>query len=513
MGSTALHNLCQSLSKTCGIFETGREDCESFRLSLDQLPPKGFAVLNVDLLNRLAEDFGKSIDFQVGPSSTRPLLKAGTVSDTAAKDIRDLKSGGVIREFRIEINKELLSTHLGFDDQNFRPVIYLFEEKLNKLLSRDLQTIDNRLFENYDEKVLVYAFDGSTCCTGPVLSITNPDHLEEVQSEIAKTGGRVGERIERYRAGVRENLNWTGFDLNCLTPLHLMMASSDGGETKSHEGIAANLQRHLFHLCILFTADRCELLNQHGSIRATFTAPSGRVDLRLQTKKNVNATDGELARLALWPYMGGGENRLTLLRNVVVRELDGESETENYWQFDKRVGEILSSASWHHRVFLNGQIDQHFEQVRNVTDYVATVTEDISKRVESLTSELTRNLLATLGVIILSALPVLFKQNTVPDRVIVYALRGCATYLLFVPCLYKMGSTLHSQLLLTSEVRNRKRRFGSRLGSQTIEDLMSPFESRKTQFYVWFGITVALYLITSIGVWITSPALPVILKG
>lgn len=504
MSSTALHSLCQSLEMSCGISQTGTEDGEHYWLSLDQLPQKGFDTLNVDLLERLAEDFGESIDFQAGPKSTRPLLEEGTISSTADRDIRDLKSEGSIRTFKIEIDKKLLAEHRGLNGHGVRPVVYLFEEKLGRLLKSSLLTIDERLFEHHEERILVHPLDSDICCSGPMLSIVGPSYLEEVRSETVKTGRRMRERIEKYRTAIRQELNWTGFDLTCLTPLHLMLSRKDH-EVEDQQGIATVLRRHLFDLCILFTADRCET-TEDGHLQATFAGPDRTVEVALGSSRPIRSSGGELVRFARWPYLSEGGDRLAIFRDVVVRKLDGEDSSENYQQLDRRLDEILSSAAWHLRIFIEELIDEHFRQVRDAADYVATVVRDISERVNTLTSKLTTNLLATLGVVALSILPTLLRQGTVPEDVVTGALCVYATYLLLIPGLYQMSGLAHSQKLLTNEVENRKERLASRLGKQKIEEIMSPLKDRKKQFWIWFVITAVLYVSTAVLIYYVSPS-------
>lgn len=411
MAATALHNLRRSLEEDRGIPVGVTEGCEYFRLSLERrLPQEHFDVLDADLLDELKEDFGQSIEFQVGPSTTASLLKEGTVSDTADDDIQRIKGNDAIRRFSIKVDKALLAAHLGIDDQCFRPVVYLFEEKLCELLSKRLRVLDRELFETPFEKILICALDSRVCCTGPMVSITGPDDLQEVQSQIAEVGERMHRRVESYQTAKHQELNWTGFDLECLTPLHLMV-SPDGHAKELREDMATALRRHLFHLCVLFTADRCEPMKEDEQIQATFAGPERTVGVALHPQGQISASDNELVRLARWPYMGEESgDRLAIVRDVIVRELDGESDRENYQQLDERLDKILSSATWHLRVFVKELIDEHFSQVRNATDYVATVVRDISERVNLLTSRLTTNLLATLGVVVLSVLPALLNR-------------------------------------------------------------------------------------------------------
>jgi len=130
-----------------------------------------------------------------------------------------------------------------------------------------------------------------------------------------------------------------------------------------------------------------------------------------------------------------------------------------------------------------------------------------------LTSRLTTNLLATLGVVALSVLPALLKQGALPDEVVTGALRIYATYLLLIPGLYEMSGFAHSQRLLISEAEKRREQLASRLGEQKIEEVMSPLKKRKHQFWIWFAVTAILYASAAALIYYMSPSLLNALKS
>jgi hypothetical protein len=223
----------------------------------------------------------------------------------------------------------------------------------------------------------------------------------------------------------------------------------------------------------------------------------------------VTVPDGDslLPRLALWPYGGRETDRLSIFQNVVARELESDDPKEDYRRFAHQLRHLLYEARWHHRVFLDGQIDKHFEQVQKAVGYVTEVAKEVSQALDSVTKTLTDALLATIGVIVLTLLASLVKNET-QGIIFKIGMRAYAIYLLLFQGFYRMGSIGHSYFLLRRETDERLATYARRLGKERTDAVAFPLTRRKDQFLFWFWLTIIVYLAIIVLIWGLGDSLP-----
>lgn len=122
-----------------------------------------------------------------------------------------------------------------------------------------------------------------------------------------------------------------------------------------------------------------------------------------------------------------------------------------------------------------------------------------------MTSGLVNTLLATLGLVLVTILGSVFKQDDPPINLIEIGLTVYALYIFALPGLYRMSNTLHSYILLMGELSDRKDEFIARLGFEKVTEKMSSIKLRKRQFWIWFVVTSLLYVATSLALlWLSS---------
>jgi hypothetical protein len=267
----------------------------------------------------------------------------------------------------------------------------------------------------------------------------------------------------------------------------------------------SNLTDHLLHLILLFTANRSSY--EQDRFQAAYYSPERTAPLNLE--RGLYPRDpGLLTRLALWPYSGPEDaDRLNIFQNVLARELGSDNPTENYNIFVQHLRHLFEEIRWHHRVFVDNRIDEHFQQVKEVTEYVATVTKDVSETIDTVTKNFTDTLLATVGVIILTFLASLVEEKT-EGFLFKVGMWGYAVYLLLFQIGYRMGSILHSYRLLEAETNNRLDVYTRILGKKKLSPLLEPLTDRRSQFEWWFWGTVVMYLIVVVAIWMLGSYLP-----
>lgn len=500
MSVTKLHTLRELVKENA----RGRSDINEFeRPDLFHLNTKIDAhVLDrvtEDLLSELRDTYGSSVTLDIGPESRLPILDKGVVDEDFHDTISVLRGKSQRVDIQIDVNKDELASHLGVLSIGYRTVIYLLRERALKAIE-GLHSFEEKLYPDQYTPVLFLVFGSGAVHTGPLLNVADLDTISSVKPEIQSPIRRTKERIDQYRERVGTELNWTGFDLDVVTPIHLMCSPlTETSEGESSE-FGSSIRRMLFHTCILYTADRTELSD--SIFISTYAASEGTSQVELESTIG-SLKDSDLVRFARWPYLSMANDRLDVLRTVMVRELRSRSGT-NYTTLAEDLDAVLREVRWHYRLFVNERIEEHFAQVKEVTDYVSSTTKRINDWVDSMTSSLVNTLLATLGLVVVTLLSSLVKKSGLPPSLIEDGLFLYACYILIFPGVYRMSNMWHSYSLLKKELTDRKKQFEARLGKEKVNEQMSTISARKSQFTTWFCITTVLYLGVAIGLFCLS---------
>ena len=253
---------------------------------------------------------------------------------------------------------------------------------------------------------------------------------------------------------------------------------------------------HLLHSCILYMANRSVYEKFERNFQATFTSSTSERTLSFPNRPGDTVIEDQrlLSQLATWPFSGKGDERLSFFQTVLTQEIDNDNPDKNFGEFCIRLKHLLRQACWHYKVFIDGKIDKHFEQVQKVTDYVTCAAQEVGRTLDSVTKGLTDTLLASIGIIVLTILAALVKKETRGD-IFKIAMWAYASYLCIFQLLYRLGSILHGYLLLKEGTEERLYEYSTALTRKKVEGLTFPLERRKRQFWIWFIVTVFAYLI------------------
>lgn len=495
MSTTKLHFLTDLIREDAGdeheVDEVERLDL--FRVT-SQVSNEVVEQIDRDLLDDLCDTFGESITVDLGYDTDPSLIQDGDLYKDYEIVLSKNLSSDTSTDIRVKIDKDRLASHLGLESDNYRTVIYLFSDRALNALD-ELSSFEEKLFPDQYKSTLLIVFGSNASHVGPLLNVADLDTISHVEPEIESPSRRTISRIDQYRERVGTELNWTGFDLDVITPLHFMCRSTADRPEPVDIRLETCIRRMLFHSTLLYTADRTEF--RDSALAVTFAGSEGTAEVHLGPDLD-GLNDSDLVRFARWPYMSMADDRLNVLRTVMVRELRGRGK-RNYETLSTKLRKVLEEARWHYRLFINERVEDHFRQIKEVSDYISSTTRRINDWVESMTSNLVNTLLATLGLVLVTILGSVFKQENPPTNLIKIGLMVYALYIFALPGLYRMGNTLHSYILLTYEVSDRKDEFIARLGSEKVTDKMDSIRLRKFQFWIWFVATFILYFFTSLS--------------
>jgi hypothetical protein len=464
------------------------EDPGQYTLNLE-LPSSAQQALSEAALNRLRPSFEAVMTLTIGQSG-QPLLKVspGRWPADLASRVARVQQAPAGQELTLEIDKRPLLGAYASSYPGVHVLYYLFGERLNRLLAGPLIDLDGALFVDDSSPTLVIVSDRDVHYAGPLLTIVGERRASAGGVRVSPAGASLLARLDRYRQAVADSLNWTGITLNRLTPAHLVCRSLGVDDAQMSEALA----RQLWRLTIVYSANRSTW--NGAEFRVIYSGPDRTAPVTITDDGPLPSDTGLLARLAVWPYAGrsGDTDRLTMLQSVLARELGDDDGKVNARALASRLRELLDEARWHYRVYLDGQIDKHFQQLRTATEYAVDVAKKIGDTIDAMTKGLTEVVLATVAAIFVAIVTPLLK-NDFPLPIIFILLLLYVVYLGAFQIWYRLGSMTESADLLRQEATERLETFKSNLGAPRIGPLIKQIDARWKLYDRWLSITRGLY--------------------
>jgi len=483
-------------------------------------------VITADSAERLASCFEElrrrfggalSVTLIAGVAPVQVISSGLVVGRKSLTDI--LKAiGGAQVDLEIEISKREIIEAFGVPAAAGKVLYYLFVDNLLKLLGAPLQKMEEHLFADRDGSTVVIVSEVDPVWTGKFLAVIGETTAEagdgpwDALCRKFEQGPRVRQRIDRYHALAEDSLGWVGFGLKKLTPLHVL-GEQVRGEGELAARVTGTLARQALHAGLLFTATRAIFDEATGCFSVQYESVDRSVRLELDPSVEVAPEPGSVRRLALWPIQGEGPDRLIVLSRIVTRWLlpgtraDRATAQQNYVQFSESLGRLVNEAAWNYRAFIEGRIDEHFSTVELVADLAAKAAQDLSGALDTVTRGLSETLLATIGVVVLTLLASLVKEEA-NGSIFLIGMRVYAVYILLVQLIYRMGGIWYSHRLMWREWQGRLVGYRRIVGPQRVEASVAAVQSRRLQFLLWFGLTTFIYLAVAVAIWVLPGILP-----
>ncbi len=471
------------------------------------LSAEKFNRLSVNDFSLLQRNLGVALNLNVGLESIPSIfirIEQGrelTDFNDGLEKMRQRPATTDVR-FELRIDKSSILSHLSVASDGYHSLFYFFRENSDRLLRAPLLQLDRLLFKAKLTPCLVIVSENGDRFDGNLLHIAGEDNAEDFRRTPPGINQDLREQLVRFYADDLSKPSWIGFNLNNLTPLHFIGDWTGAGKAAQE---AVTTER-LLELCILFTANRSSYDERKKSFQSIYASSDRTVKLDLAAHPTSLTTTRTLTDLADWMSSSKDKDRLTIFQNITARMLSSDDPAENYRLFAGILPRIYGETRRHHRVFLDGQIGKHFEEVQKLGNYVAEVAKKISESIDLVTKSVTDTLLATVAVLVITVLAALVK-NEASSGIFMISLRIYAGYLVFY-ALYRMGSIGHSYILLKQDAEDQIATYKPKLGEDKVQELAKPIARRKTQFIGWFWVTVVLYLALAIGLWIAGYWVP-----
>jgi hypothetical protein len=462
-------------------------------------------TITVALLQDLVNTFGSAIGLTIGTEDARPLLRIqqgvpDTDIATSLGEIRALPDSLDLR-VDIQIDKRHILHQTGLDLNQYNGLFYLFLDNLVKLLKAPLPDLDQTLFASAHSPTVVIVSDTEVVCRGALFTVVGAQSFRRLDDILQPCSMRLRQRVDTFRRIASDSLNWVGFRLEHLTPLHFMCECVE----EHTDDLASLLANRLLQLTIVYTANRTSIEGQHMS--ALYASSEQSTSIALSETAPETEVQRDLVRLLTWLQATGEVDKLTMFQNVVAREIPGGDPEDNFKVFVERLPNLLRETRWNYRVYLDGKITKHFEKVQSVNSYITDVTREISQTLDSVTKGLVDTLLASVGVVILTLLASL-AEDKAQGVIFRVGMWTYAVYLLLFQVLYRMGNLYHSYSLIVSESKEQLAPFKVALGEKKIGELTTSLENRKRQFRQWYFGTLGIYVLVVLVILASGNLLP-----
>lgn len=495
MVSRELFDFCHKIDIPDDYLQNG-EDWQEIHIELE-IPASTLQRLNEEDISTLYNAYKDGLTLKIGPDVFRFLdIEDGVILEEIKSGLERLAKRSEEITFYLAVKKVAFLRCLNFDFKRANGLYFLFRQRLVEFLQAPISQLDVDLFAGGNQACVIIL--GEAGCDldyeGKITHVISENNASPARLQV-DVSAEDGALADKYRTYASEPPRWAGFDLKNVTPVHFVTKpKANQGEAEVSQLLAENL----LHTTILYTANHA---SQHEKIVAgqaqvsySATYASSEETVKMQLERGVAPTiaDPALEKFASWAFQGKDYDRLTILQNVVAREITGETPQTNYRLFVSNLDHLLSEASWNHRIYLTGKINEHFGQVQELAKLVSETATEVGDKLESVTKGFIEALLAAIGVVVGSLIAALVKSD-IQNPVFRFGMYAYGIYLV-AAIIFRMVPTLVSYLILKSETDARIQRYKEALEEDKVNDLVAPLRQREWMFWIGYVLVLAFFL-------------------
>ncbi|MBG0785378.1 MAG: hypothetical protein H0S79_09755 [Anaerolineaceae bacterium] len=448
---------------------------------------KSFHAISTQEIQMLLASFSPSITIIVGEEIC-PLMEITEQKspDDISLDLEKIKrlpDSSTIR-ISVKINKKLMLDLLTLNKE-INYYFFFFYENFIMYTSNSLHIIDRNFFSS-DKATCFIIANKNFKVSGELLHIySESEFFKNTNIETNVDYKKIG----KTREIISNEIIWGNFSLKNITPHHFICTNIND----MYDEILPIISRLLLHSIVLHSANRIEFLTQGDEkvYQAFYSNSERKFSISLcnnRCKYNYEV----LSSLASWLFSGNIYDKLVIFQNSVALCPGINEQDQNLSTFLNNLNSLLTNSQWHYRLFIKGEINEHFEVVESLIDYVAKTSTSYSEKLNSLTNGITETFLTTIGLIFFSILTEIIN----PDAnlsLIYYALVIYAIYIIVFQIIYRLGGILWSFIILNNETKIVISNFNFTLGKDKVNDLIRPYINRKVQFITILIISCICY--------------------
>jgi hypothetical protein len=481
-----------------------REEPLQLRLDAGSTPSERIAGLAWRVVESARDAYGEALTlrFLLGDLPVFD-LQPTTDADALARAIKELGSSPTVDVELLLDKQRLLELWLG-SAVPFPTTLFLFPDCLHPLLGRPTWEIEEYLATG-DRRPRVLAVAGEDVwMRGRFLVVAGGRHLTRLPQLLRGRSEPDVEPQDILQGRQNANLSWSGFELERVTPLHLLMEDAESGDGETSRLLA----RHLLTTFLAFTADRS--LATGGQLCSTYAArewtaeaalaPPGSWDPASRAGLAALPQLQALARLAAWVYEDSQttSSRLAVVQLVVARALAPGQRDGSAERLILSASRLDSEARHAWKSFVDGRLEKYFQQLRDLEDLAASTAKAHAEAVADLAGELVKNMLAAVAVVIGSFLGA-FLANPFSATVVRAGLIVYGAYVVVFPLLMDMLQRWgRFRATCTLHERSSKELSGRLLAGETPPFAIEVAAS-ESRFRRWYWTVLSVYVIVGVA--------------
>lgn len=442
--------------------------------------PTALVELQV-LLPELRTAYGNALTLKLENAGLIEFELSAAKPNEPLDDLKTAIDDGSVLTLNVTIDKAALI------DRAVTTHFFLFREALVRWLSQPLTDLDAQLFANVPagRKLVILVASHDILLDGPFLTVAGGRFMS------GQAGSPVPHGSPEMLALAHITTNWVQFDLNRVTPLHLIF---DVRHAADDDPIAAALHAQLFLCSLLYLASRSTRDAAARAWTCTFAADRQETDIRLKDGQGVPREAAQtLGELARWVYeTDRRDDRFIVLQRTFVDGLQHNSAETNGAEVVRLAPELAKRVKWGWEAFVSGELKKYIEQVKALEDTVSATAKDYNEQVGALATALIANMLAAVGVVLGSFLAAIFKSPFDPN-VFRFGTGIYVAYLLLFPMAVGLTATWQRFRKSRDTFEARKKSFAQRLRADPVDSITRSILGKSESWFGWwyFGSILA----------------------
>lgn len=472
--------------------------------------PGAVAAVPADIAVAFADAFGHTavVEFKIGNHVDFTLTEG---VDVNAWDEFQSRVAGIAYGVQFTIEKLDLVQELAGGPLPADVAVYLTTPAAEHALRRGLASIEQRMWEQTDRRLLVVLLDADCDRTGDCITVLGRPDGDRLRAAAAAPSHpeEMLERATRLRA---RYVTWEHAWTRVFTPWHFRMPGT------ADQAVGRIIDACFVRLAVLYTCDRARAKAVDGAgtplIVAEFRGGAHVAAIMINEAEEVPGATAErlsaVGDLVSWCYQfDAGEgtpdwtaDRLPFIQTKVAQALEGRDERERLAGFVATMPDLHAGVTWHWKAFIEGKISDYLDRISNLEDAVAETVDKHADRAAELVESMNKTMLAAVGVLLGTFIASAFSSKFNED-LFAFGMYTYAAYVLLFPLFAGLVSNNSQMGHAKATFQSKRKRFNETLYKDKVDEIVgqrvenAENRYRRTMFVVglvYLTLVVALVI-------------------
>lgn len=482
----------------------------------EDISAEAVAAIPDEPYKELADTYGKALTLMIKLGG-RELYSLSGAFDQANLDAfrLELASGDIVGMVTvyIELDKYLLADQVLESPADIKATVVFQPTVLTGILSEPIVDLDQRAHPDanpedalsgddaFKQVILVPELD--VWVNGERLAIVGGNGLTQLADTLVPSPLGASE-IQQVRELSERNIKWIRLDPPRLTPLHFDVKVNEeltGDEAEELLDLLAWLQARL---SLIYLGDSTQRARD-GSLVVAFIGAGGSSQISLPRdlpkdkdfRSILQSGASILQEDCLWAYADERRvvDRLATVQSVIAQVFPGPDDDSHMRKLLHEAATVHGFISEHWKIFCEGKVDQYFDKVKQISEFVAAATRSYGEQIDALIKSLSSTMLGAVVTVVGTFVGSLLSDKFNPV-VFIIGLGAYTGYLAIFPGVIGLTNAWQHFAETRERMRRQFEELKSRVrlvdeeGWKSLEEQLTRSERR---FKGWFLGTVMAY--------------------